>query len=165
MSDATDVAVIGAGPYGLSLAAHLRGAGADYRQFGKPMNLWRTAMPEGMFLKSQGFASNISDPEATHTLEAFCKATNRPYASYGLPVSLDTFVGYGQWFQSGLGLAVEEVLVTDMARRGGGFELHLDGGERVLARKVVVAIGVEHFAYVPDPLSELPSALCTHSSS
>ncbi len=53
-----------------------------------------------MFLKSQGFASNLSDPRGTHTLEAFCAATGRPYASYGLPVPLDTFVAYGQWFQA-----------------------------------------------------------------
>ena len=164
MSDMVDVAIIGAGPYGLSLAAHLRAAAVDYRHFGMPMRLWQAAMPQGMFLKSQGFASNISDPEGTHTLEAFCKATDRPYASYGLPVPLDTFVGYGQWFQSELGLAIEEVLVTDMAARDGGFELHLGGVERVLARKVVIAIGVEHFAYVPESLSQLPSALCTHSS-
>ena len=128
------------------------------------MRLWQAAMPKGMFLKSQGFASNLSDPERTHTLEAFCKATGRPYASYGLPVSLDTFVSYGQWFQSELGLTVEEVLVTGMIQRDGGFELNLGDVERVLARKVVVAIGVEHFAYVPEPLSELPPEMCTHSS-
>jgi cation diffusion facilitator CzcD-associated flavoprotein CzcO len=92
MSDAVDVAIVGAGPYGLSVAAHLRGAGVSYRQFGLPMHLWRDAMPRGMFLKSQGFASNLSDPERSHTLEAFCAKTGRPYASYGLPVALDTFV-------------------------------------------------------------------------
>jgi FAD-dependent urate hydroxylase len=164
MSDALDAAIIGAGPYGLAAAAHLRAAGVDYRHFGMPMRLWQAAMPKGMFLKSQGFASNISDPGGTHTLEAFCKATNRPYASYGLPVPLDTFVGYGQWFQSELGLAVEEALVTDVTRRDDGFELSLGGTERVVARKVIIAIGVEHFTYVPDLLSELPSALCTHTA-
>ena len=164
MNDMVDVAVIGAGPYGLSVAAHLRAAGVDYRHFGIPMRLWQGAMPRGMFLKSQGFASNLSDPAGTHTLEAFCQVTGRPYASYGLPVPLDTFVGYGQWFQSELGLAVEEVLVTDLAQQDGGFELSLGGLERVAARRVVVAIGVEHFAYVPEPLSELQAELCTHSS-
>ena len=73
-------------------------------------------MPKGMFLKSQGFASNLSDPEGTHTLEAFCQATGRPYASYGLPVPLDTFVSYGHWFQSELGLELEEVHVDDVTR-------------------------------------------------
>ena len=164
MSDVVDVAIVGAGPYGLSLAAHLRGAGVEYRQFGVPMRLWEAAMPRGMFLKSQGFASNLSDPTGTHALEAFCKATDRAYASYGLPVPLDTFTGYGHWFASELGLPVEQVLVTDVADLGGQFSLTLADGERVLARTVVVAIGVEHFSYVPAPLSSLPEELCTHSS-
>jgi FAD-dependent urate hydroxylase len=164
MSDMVDVAVIGAGPYGLALAAHLRASGVDYRHFGTPMRLWEAAMPQGMFLKSQGFASNIADPDGTHTLEAFCKATSRPYASYGLPVALDIFVSYGHWFQSERGLAIEETVVTDIASRGDGFELTVGGDERVLARRVVVAVGVEHFGYVPRPLSGLPADLCTHSS-
>jgi FAD-dependent urate hydroxylase len=164
MSDAVEVAIVGAGPYGLSLAAHLRKAGVSVRQFGLPMQLWRDFMPEGMFLKSQGFASNLSDPDHTHTLEAFCRATGRPYASYGLPVPLDTFVAYGQWFRDELVPDVEEVLVTDVAQAGGGFEVTLASSEQLRARKVVVAIGVEAFAHVPEPLSGLPSSVCTHSS-
>jgi FAD-dependent urate hydroxylase len=164
MSDTVEVAIVGAGPYGLSLAAHLRKAGVSARQFGLPMQLWRDFMPEGMFLKSQGFASNLSDPEHTHTLQAFCKATGRPYADYGLPVALDTFVAYGQWFRDALVPDIEEVLVTDIAQAGGGFELTLANSEQVRARKVVVAIGVEAFAHVPEPLSALPSSVCTHSS-
>ena len=163
MSD-VDVAVIGAGPYGLSLAAHLSAAGMSYRHLGVPMRLWREAMPEGMFLKSQGFASNLSDPEGRHSLEAFCRATRRPYKSYGRPVSLETFVSYGQWFQAELDLKVEEVLVTGVVRRADGFELMLADGEQFVSRRVVVAIGVEHFAYVPHPLSDLPASACTHSS-
>jgi cation diffusion facilitator CzcD-associated flavoprotein CzcO len=159
-----DVAIIGAGPYGLSLAAHLSAAGVNYRHFGVPMRLWRGAMPEGMFLKSQGFASNLCDPARTYTLEAFCRAADHPYQSYGLPVSLDTFVSYGQWFQSQLDLKVEEVLVTGMVQQAGGFELTLADGEQFTARKTVVAIGVEHFAHVPEPLSALPASACTHSS-
>lgn len=159
-----EVAIIGAGPYGLSLAAHLRSAGLDYRQFGTPMGLWQDAMPQGMYLKSEGFASNLSDPEGTHTLEAFCSTTRHPYAKWGLPVSLDTFVGYGHWFQSELGLKVEAELISAVTQRDDGFELRLGNGDHVLARKVVVAIGVAAFAHIPDILSVLPGALCTHSS-
>ena len=164
MSDVVDVAIIGAGPYGLSLAAHLQAAGVSYRHFGSPMWLWRQAMPQGMYLKSQGFASNLSDPWGTHTLEAFCQATGHPYKSYGLPVSLENFVNYGQWFQAELDLKVEEVFVTGMLKRADGFELTLANDEQFLARRVVLAIGVEHFAYMPRPLSELPAPACTHSS-
>jgi thioredoxin reductase len=164
MTDHLDVAVVGAGPYGLSVAAHLSAAGLTYRQFGRPMNLWRTAMPQGMYLKSQGFASNLSDPNAAKTLEAFCAATGRTYGSYGVPVPLDTFVEYGQWFKEELALPVEESLVTSVTRSGDGFELIVGDAERLTAGAVIFAIGVEHFAYLPAPFSALPPTLCTHAS-
>ena len=164
MSEAVEVAIVGAGPYGLSLGAHLRKAGVSVRQFGRPMQLWRDFMPEGMFLKSQGFASNISDPDHTHTLEAFCKLTGRPYADYGLPVPLDEFVAYGEWFRAELVPDIDEVMVTGIAQAGGGFEVTLANSEQVRARKVVVAIGVEAFAHVPELLAALPSSVCTHAS-
>ncbi|HEY2288855.1 MAG TPA: FAD-dependent oxidoreductase [Streptosporangiaceae bacterium] len=163
MSDAVDVAIVGAGPYGLSVAAHLRGAGVSFRQFGLPMHLWRDMMPRGMFLKSQGFASNLSDPERSHTLEAFCRKTGHPYASYGLPVPLDTFISYGQWFADELVPGLEEVLVTDLARTRSGFDLSLSDGSHARARNVVLAAGVEHFARVPQLLAGL-GPHCTHPS-
>jgi len=164
MNEAVDVAIVGAGPYGLSLAAHLRKAGVSMRHFGHVMNLWRGAMPAGMFLKSQGFASNLSDPDGTHTLAAFCAATGRPYADYGLPVPLDTFIAYGQWFTAQLVPDVEETLVTGITAEPGCFELTLATGERARARRVVVAAGVEHFTRLPSELIGLPADICTHAS-
>jgi FAD-dependent urate hydroxylase len=164
MSEAVEVAIVGAGPYGLSLGAHLRKAGVSVRQFGRPMQLWRDFMPEGMFLKSQGFASNLSDPDHTHTLEAYCKLTGRPYAHYGLPVPLDEFVAYGEWFRTELVPDIDEVLVSDISQAGDGFEVTLANSEQVRARKVVVAIGVEAFAHTPELLAALPPAVCTHAS-
>lgn len=164
MNDPVDVAIVGAGPYGLSLAAHLRHAGVSFRQFGQPMGLWQHKMPRGMYLKSQGFASNLSDPKRTHTLKKFCAATGRPYADYGKPVSLDTFLAYGAWFRREQAPDVEEVLVTDITQRGTGYELALADGNTMRARSVVVATGVEHFPTVPATLSGLPSTVCTHAS-
>jgi FAD-dependent urate hydroxylase len=164
MSSTVDVAIVGAGPYGLSVAAHLRGAGPSFRHFGLPMKLWRENMPQGMFLKSQGFASNLSDPDGACTLEAFCKATGRAYASYGLPVPLDTFVAYGQWFQAQRAPGLEETLVTRVTAKNGQFEVSLANGDVARARQVVLAVGVEHFAYLPDELTMLPESACTHSS-
>ena len=164
MSDAVDVAIVGAGPYGLSLAAHLSAAGVRFRQFGLPMRLWQESMPAGMFLKSQGFASDLSSPDGKHTLESFCTATGRPYASYGLPVPLDTFVAYGRWFRRELVPDLEVTLVTEVVPKDGHYEISLANGEQAQAANVVVATGVEHFATMPAPLAELPSSVCTHSS-
>ncbi len=164
MNDPIDVAIVGAGPYGLSLGAHLRAAGVPFRQFGLPMQLWREAMPRGMFLKSQGLASNLSDPSGTHTLRAFCESSGRDYADYGLPVPLETFVAYGDWFQRAEIPHLEELMVSDVTRCNGHFDLTLSDGSSALARKVVVATGVQHFAHLPGTLAALPAQVCTHSS-
>ena len=164
MTESVDVAIVGAGPYGLSLAAPLRGTGVDARVFGRPMWLWRGAMPAGMFLKSQPFASNLSDPDGAATLRAFCEATGQRYVPYGEPVSLERFTAYGAWFQRTQVPDVVPCLVEHVLPSGSGYELTLDTGERVRARRVVVAAGVEHFAYTPPPLDALPPKLCSHSS-
>ena len=164
MNHTVDVAIVGAGPYGLSLAAHLRGLGVDFRIFGHPMRLWRDAMPAGMYLKSQPFASNLSDPTGAATLQAFCEATGRRYVSYGEPVSLERFTAYGAWFQETQVPGLERTLVQSVRQLGGEYELALDTGEQLRARRVVVAAGVEHFAYTPELLASLPSHLCSHAS-
>ncbi|MEQ0562352.1 NAD(P)-binding domain-containing protein [Amycolatopsis sp. NEAU-NG30] len=163
MASETDVAVVGAGPYGLSIAAHLRGRGVRFRHFGQPMQLWRDAMPAGMFLKSQGFASNLSDPGATHTLANFCRETGREYGDYGVPVPLDTFVAYGDWFRQAHAPDLDERLVERVSATGTGYELAV-AGERVRAREVVCAPGVQYFAHVPAEFARLPGRVCSHSS-
>jgi hypothetical protein len=163
MENAVDVAIVGAGPYGLSLGAHLSAAGVPFRQFGLPMQLWREAMPAGMFLKSQGFASNLSDPAGSHTLRAFCESSGREYADYGLPVPLETFVSYGNWFQRAEVPHLEERMVSGVTRAGGHYELTLSDGGTARARKVVVATGVQHFPHLPGTLAALPAQVCTHT--
>ena len=73
----TDNLIIGAGPYGLSLAAYLRARRADFRIVGSVMAPWRSNMPAGMFLKSEGFASTLFDPKAEFTLAAYCAEQSR----------------------------------------------------------------------------------------
>lgn len=161
-----DVGIIGAGPYGLSLAAHLRAAGVDHRVFGEPMRLWKSHMPTGMFLKSQGFASNLSTPEADHTLEAFCKDHGYPYVPYGVPVSRETFVAYGDWFRRAQVPELDEVLVHRVnADSDGRYVLLLADGRTVSVRRVVIAVGVQHFAHIPEVLAALPPQLQSHTSS
>lgn len=159
-----DLVIIGAGPYGLSLAAHLGKRGMDFRIFGSPMRTWRTEMPKGMRLKSEGFASSLYDPSSEFTLAQFCEQSNLPYADQGLPVPLDTFSAYGLEFQERYVPQVEDKQVVSLQPFPLGFELRLADGEIVAARRVVVAVGLTHFGYVPPMLSELPSEFVTHSS-
>src|SRR6202167_5229201 len=107
-----NTAIIGAGPYGLSLAAHFRRRGIPFRIFGRPMDSWRAHMPKGMFLKSDGFASNISDPGSEFTLEKFCAERGIQYASAGIPVGLATFTAYGLAFQGRMVPELEDKMVV-----------------------------------------------------
>jgi thioredoxin reductase len=164
MTERVKVAIVGAGPYGLSIAAHLRAAGVEFRIFGTPMATWREGMPDGMLLKSDGFASNLADPGSAFTLERYCAAAGLPYHATKTPVPLETFRAYGLAFQQRLVPEVDATHVDKIARREFEFRLDLRDGRRVIARHVVLAVGISHFQAVPAALMHLPASLVTHSS-
>lgn len=164
MTVATDITIVGAGPYGLSLAAHLRARGMDLRIVGMPMHSWRTTMPEGMLLKSAGFASTLCDPARAFTLQRYCEERGIPYRDVGLPVRIDTFNAYGLAFQKKVAPDLVEEQVRSLATCAEGFELCMDGGASFRSRKVVLATGIDYFRHMPRALARLPSELCTHSA-
>ncbi|HEX4772326.1 MAG TPA: NAD(P)-binding domain-containing protein [Bryobacteraceae bacterium] len=161
----TEIAIIGAGPYGLSLAAYLRATERSFRIFGNPLKTWLTQMPEGMHLKSEGFASTLYDPESAYTLARYCRENRIPYTDVGKPVALETFTRYGLAFQKRLVPNLENKWVISLERCDRGFRLKLSDGEEAVAKKVVVAVGISHYAYMPPEFSGLPQELVTHSSS
>jgi len=160
----TDTVIIGAGPYGLSLAAHLRAAGRSLRIFGTPMDFWSRHMPRGMRLKSEGFASDLYDSGGQFTLKAYCAGNNIPYRDIGLPVRLDTFVAYGLEFQRRYVPDLENVRVVSLSRDAAVFNINTSNGEALSARRVVVAAGILYFAHVPPVVSRLPAEMVSHSS-
>jgi len=160
----TDIAIIGAGPYGLSLAAYLTKQKANFQIFGIPMEVWRRNMPEGMFLKSEGFACTLFDPDRTFTLERYCKAEGRPYAPIGLPVDRDLFCDYGEAFQRRFAPTLRAVHVTALTRDEKGFVLHLSDNTVCTAGRVIVACGISHFKHIPKELESLPPDRFAHSA-
>ncbi|MGA2421182.1 MAG: NAD(P)-binding domain-containing protein, partial [Candidatus Acidiferrum sp.] len=158
-----ETAIIGAGPYGLSIAAHLRSSGISFRIFGHTMDSWRAHMPKGMMLKSDGFASNIYDPEEALTLEKFCAERGIAYHHTDVPVQLDTFSAYGQAFRERLVPELEEKSVLSVARLTEGFLLRLDSGEEVRVRRVILAVGITHFKYIPEVFAGLGPQYVSHS--
>jgi thioredoxin reductase len=159
-----DVAIVGAGPYGLSIAAHLNGRGVDFRVFGKPMATWLNSMPQGMFLKSDGFASSLSAPGRDHSLRSYCIRNGIAYDDYSIPVSLSTFTDYALDFQRRLVPELDQRDVTVLASMDGGYMLRLEDGECVHARRVVLAVGISYFDYVPDVLCPSGRQFVSHSS-
>src|SRR5262249_45079335 len=128
------------------------------------MDSWCTRMPATMLLKSEGFASNLSDPEGELTLKRFCERNGLRYADVGVPVSVETLVGYGRSFQEQLVPDLEDRVVTKVDPAQKGFVLQLDNGETVSVPRVIVAVGYAYFHYVPPALDHLPSEVLSHSS-
>lgn len=155
MGDYCDIAIIGAGPYGLSLAAHAAAAGLDVRVFGKPLSTWRDHMPEGMLLKSEGFATNLSAPDPQSTLKAYCAARGLDYADHYWPVPLSLFVDYANWFQQSYVPGLEPRHVASLRKAARGFHLTLDDGTTLEAARAVLAVGITHFARKPEVLEGL----------
>jgi len=154
-----DVALIGAGPYGLSAAAYLKGHGLEVCVLGQPMGFWADRMPEGMLLRSPREASNLADPANAFTLEAYEAAVGlRPSA----PVPLGTFVAYGRWFRQQLGSALDTRSVLSVIREGSSFRLTLDDGSQIRSRRVVVAAGIGPFRRKPAVFSNLPAEQASH---
>ncbi len=165
MSTDLDIAVIGAGPYGLSIAAHLRAKGHSYRVFGNSMESWRKFMPTGMILKSEPFASNLWDPDRRFTFTRYCTAQRIPYQPVGEPLSLALFLNYAEWFRQNTGEEPNQIAINRIRRtHAGGFELQLSDGQQIKSRRVVLATGHMAYAVLPQELSALPTPGVVHSS-
>jgi hypothetical protein len=155
-----EVAVVGAGPYGLSVAAHLRGARIDTHVFGEAMSFWRSHMPKGMRLRSSLSATDLGDPKGELSLDAYAKNKG---ITLTYPVPRDDFVDYGEWFQSQAVADLDPRKVSRIESTGDHFSLFLEGGDRMVAQRVVLATGLANHEFRPEEFSGLPTDLVSHT--
>jgi FAD-dependent urate hydroxylase len=158
-----DVAIVGAGPYGLSTAAYLHQIkGLDVRVFGKPMDFWQRCMPPRMLLRSHWHATHIADPKDRLTLDSYASSSRNPSLAEPIPVS--EFIEYGRWFNDAASIQSDVRQVSRLSGYDGRFKLTLEDGEVIWAKRAVVATGIECFAYKPPVFDGIPSELACHSS-
>lgn len=155
----TDVAILGAGPYGLAAAAHLRRVGVEVRVLGDPMSFWR-GMPAGMLLRSNWTATCIAGHNGPWSLDAFCAAVG---THIDRPVPLARFIEYGMWVQQQVAPDLDRRLVETLDGDQEGFRLQLADGSRISARRVIVAAGIKPFAYRPAYAERLPPEAASHT--
>jgi cation diffusion facilitator CzcD-associated flavoprotein CzcO len=158
---ACQVAIIGAGPYALAAAAHLRAAKVDICMFGKSMDFWERQMPAGMLLRSGWEGSHIDDPHGGLTLDRYQKARG---IQLPRPIRVQDFVDYGRWFQRQVVPDLDTRHVTRLEATPGEFQITLQDGEAVSAQRVIIATGIGSFAYRPRQFDTLSRAFASHSS-
>lgn len=157
-----DVAIIGAGPYGLSAGAHLRKVkGLEVRVFGEPMSFWDRNMPAGMILRSAWTATTIADPDHSVTLDAYQAACGNHIPEH---VPLDRFIQYGQWYQRQAVPDLDRRKIARVESNQQGFRLALEDGELLHSKRVVIAAGIQPFARRPEEFAKIPQSLASHAS-
>ena len=157
------VAIIGAGPYGLSIACHLAARKVKHRIFGQPMLFWSRIAAAGRdrYLKSYCFGTNISTPEPGFSFVDYNEA--RGLETFE-PCSIQAFADYGIWFQERNVGWVEPVDVISVGHHSDAFALTLANGERLLADRAVIATGLAGYESIPAVLSSARRDLITHTS-
>ena len=151
--------IIGAGPYGLSLAAHLRARNMPVHILGKPMEFWQK-MPRKMYLKSSWSAASLSFPGHKYNLDHYAAATR---TSEQKPIPLPYFLDYCRWFQEQAVPEIDPVFVETLRRDAREFHLDLADGRTIAASHVVVATGTAPFAHIPAFARDLPLNLASHT--
>jgi len=153
--------IIGAGPYGLALAAYAKHHQMDFLLAGKPMEFWHRHMPRGMYLRSG--ADWHLDPLAIYTFNNYLVAKNIS-AEQMNPIPVVTFQEYAQWFQEKYDLQPQPDFVRELKKIDGGFEAHLENGGRVVATNVVAALGFGFFKNIPGELAKkIPAGRYSHT--
>lgn len=155
-----DVIIIGAGPYGISVAAHAVAKKLSYKLFGYPMDFWKNRMPQNMFIRTPHDLVSFSDPRRELTIQNFASATNTKIVS---PLPRTVFVSYAFWFAEKSGITFTPELIQTLSREDGFYSVVTEGGERFDARNIVIATGIKDFKYIPDQFNVLPSTLVSHT--
>jgi thioredoxin reductase len=161
---AEDILIIGAGPFGLSISAHLRALGVEHRIVGRPMDTWKTHMPVGMLLRSEPYGSDFAAPQRGFDVATYCRDRKLDYVDRLGPLSGERFLQYADWYRDELVPDVVDASVTEVARVEGGFRVTFADADPISPRKVVVATGVLPYATLPPELTGLPAELVSHTS-
>ena len=158
----TDLLIIGAGPFGLAIAAQAAHDGIEHTVVGKSMEFWRENMPKGMFLRS---ASDWHlDPSNVHTIHAFLQSQGKTPRDVE-PLSLEFYLTYAEWFRQQKHIQPLPIYIQRLDRFNGYFAATTKNGDGIKAQRVVLAPGFKHFAHIPEAVkAKLPRGSFQHTA-
>jgi hypothetical protein len=145
----------------LALAAHLRAAGVKTQVFGELMGFWRHRTPLGMSLVSSWGASHIAHPQDMLTLDEYEAARGVRLAR---PIPREDFIRYACWFGQQIVPDLDQRLVARVEPSNDDFQVTLEDGEVVHAKRVVIAVGLTPFIVRPAPFRDLPAEIASHTA-
>lgn len=143
-----DLAIIGAGPAGLSLAAHAAHHGLSVALFGEPMSFWKRSIVP-LPLRSLPGSTNIDTPRAGYTYAEFAREVGLVELKN---IPFHAFLAYAQRFLRGHGLCVNRTQVTGLSRAADVWHLRTPRGEWH-ARNVAVAVGLKGMERLPSAIA------------
>jgi len=151
--------IIGAGPFGLSLAAYAKGHHIPHMVVGKAMDFWKSNMPYNMYLRSD--CSWHYDPFNEHTIDRYLQTINLKPADVE-PLALDFYLGYCDWFQQQKGIEVTPAWVQELHYIDNTadntrpyYKAILQDGRTITATNVALALGFRYFRNIPEPYTTL----------
>lgn len=144
-SDCLDLAIIGAGPTGMSIAAHAKSHGLNCAILGEPWAFWyRHMIP--LPLRSPPATTNIDTPRRGFQFLDFARRAKLPEAKR---ISFHEFTAYAAWFAAQHELRPIKLAVQSVRRDHDSWLIRTRTGV-VRARHVVVAVGLNGMQRMPE---------------
>ena len=148
----TNILIVGAGPYGLSLANYLAYQKKDFIIVGKSMELWREHTFDNMDLRSDVATSTIIHPENKYSFENYCAKNGHSIEDLKGMLPVTTFRHYLNWCEKSYDFKVQKDYVVKVETKNGKFTSKLKSGVKIESEKIVFATGVAHHLNIPEEI-------------
>lgn len=158
----TDVLIIGAGPYGISLAYDLYKRNIHFQIIGKPFSLWFDHLVPGIQLRSDWRASQLYSRDGHLDIDRYLRMHYSPQKVYSVKqgrVPSTLFQDYLRWVLKELPFQVIDEKILELHQDGSEFVAQTSSGGELRARRVVCATGIESHRYLPRELASLPAVV------
>jgi thioredoxin reductase len=156
-----DVIIIGAGPYGISLASYAVRNGLSYKLLGYPMDFWKNQMPQNMFIRTPYELVRFPDPKNELSIHHFAKETG---ATPSDPLPRPVFVDYAFWYAQKTGVQFTPEWVNSVTKEHDYFVVKTEENNIYKTKNVIIATGIQEFKYVPEIFQNIALHLVSHTT-